>query len=113
LKIRQVEGYRNYDKSEFDSLSEFLDGDDDALEGVWTKQHSLQEFVDPNQFKSYAELETRLVRVLGLTSYVSTPGAEQPVVEAPPVLREVKAATVEEDVDESLSFFEALADDDR
>lgn len=112
LKIRQVEGYRNYDKSEFDSQSEFLDGDDDALEGVWTKQHSLQEFVDPSQFKSYAELEARLVRVLGLNSPTSTAGFEQPVVQAPPVLREVKAATVEEDVDESLSFFEKLADED-
>ena len=66
LKIRKVEGYRNYDKSEFDSQSEFLDGDDDELETVWNKQHSLQEFVAPDQFKSYAELETRLVRVLGL-----------------------------------------------
>lgn len=113
LKIRQVEGYRNYDKSEFDSMSQFLDGDDDALEGVWTKQHSLQEFVSPDQFKSYAELEARLVRVLGLNGSVSTPSTERPAVEAPPVLREVKAATVEEDVDESLSFFEALADDDQ
>ena len=28
IKIRQVEGYRNYDKSEFDSITPVLDGDD-------------------------------------------------------------------------------------
>ena len=35
LKARNVEGYRNYDKYQFDSPSEFLGGDDDALEEVW------------------------------------------------------------------------------
>lgn len=116
LKIRKVEGYRNYDKSEFDSQSEFLDGDDDELEAVWNKQHSLQEFVAPDQFKSYAELETRLVRVLGLDGSVSAPKtvlAVDNTVTEPPVMRQASAATtVEDDVDESLSFFEKLADED-
>jgi|TARA_R110002167_G_scaffold97423_1_gene257208 hypothetical protein len=116
LKIRKVEGYRNYDKSEFDSQSEFLDGDDDELETVWNKQHSLQEFVAPDQFKSYAELETRLVRVLGLDGSVSAPKtvlAVDNTVTEPPVMRQASAATtVEDDVDESLSFFEKLADED-
>ena len=116
LKIRKVEGYRNYDKSEFDSQSEFLDGDDDELEAVWNKQYSLQEFVAPDQFKSYAELETRLVRVLGLDGSVSAPKtvlAVDNTVTEPPVMRQASAATtVEDDVDESLSFFEKLADED-
>lgn len=114
LKIRQVEGYRNYDKSEFSSQSEFLDGDDDELETVWNKQHSLQEFIAPDQFKSYAELETRLVRVLGLSGSVSAPTvAVDNTVEEAPTMQAVKASTAEEDdVDESLSFFEKLADED-
>jgi len=116
LKIRKVEGYRNYDKSEFDSQSEFLDGDDDELEAVWNKQYSLQEFVAPDQFKTYAELETRLVRVLGLDGSVSAPKtvlAVDNTVTEPPVMRQASAATtVEDDVDESLSFFEKLADED-
>jgi hypothetical protein len=65
LKIRQFEGYPNYDKSEFDAPSALFD-DDDEIEKVWKQQHSLQELLDPSNFKSYAELKTRLYRVLAL-----------------------------------------------
>ena len=116
LKIRKVEGYRNYDKSEFEGASQFLDGDDDGLEEVWGKQHSLQEFVDPSQFKSYAELETRLVRVLGLNGSATTQPTDTVVdkideVEDAPALAEDKTPSVEES-DDNLSFFEKLADED-
>ena len=50
LKIRQVEGYRNYDKSEFDSASPLLE-DDSELEAVWKKEHSLAEIIDPNNLQ--------------------------------------------------------------
>jgi hypothetical protein len=66
LKIRQFEGYANYDKSEFDS-SEPLFEDDAKLENVWKSEHSLQEIVDPKHFKPYAELKAKLYRVLNLT----------------------------------------------
>jgi hypothetical protein len=66
LKIRQFEGYANYDKSEFDS-SEPLFEDDSKLENVWKSEHSLQEIVDPKHFKPYAELKAKLYRVLNLT----------------------------------------------
>ena len=65
LKIRQVEGYRNYDKSEFASPSALHEGDDTKLEGVYNTLYSLQEFLDPKNYKSYAELKTKLSRVLG------------------------------------------------
>ncbi len=65
LKIRQVEGYRNYDKSEFASASALHEGDDTKLEGVYNTLYSLQEFLDPKNYKSYAELKTKLSRVLG------------------------------------------------
>ena len=39
LKIRKVDGYWNYDKSEFDSAEPLLD-DDDALEAIWKKEYS-------------------------------------------------------------------------
>lgn len=66
LKIRQFEGYPNYDKSEFDSPSALFD-DDDKLEEIWKAQHSLNELIDPKHFKSYAELKAKLYRVLNLT----------------------------------------------
>ena len=71
LKIRQVEGYRNYDKSEFAAPSA-LNADDSVLEKVWKQAHSLQAFVSPDNFKSYEELEERLNLVLGITQ---TPAA--------------------------------------
>jgi hypothetical protein len=67
LKIRQFEGYPNYDKSEFDAPSALFE-DDGELETVWNSQHSLQDIVDPKNFKSYAELKTKLYRVLDLSS---------------------------------------------
>jgi len=65
LKIRKVEGYWNYDKSEFDSPEPLMD-DDDALEALWKKEYSLSAIVAPDQFKSYDELENRLNSVLGI-----------------------------------------------
>jgi hypothetical protein len=65
LKIRKVEGYWNYDKSEFDAPSPLLD-DDDALEAIWKKEYSLSALLAPDQFKSYEELEKRLNNVLGI-----------------------------------------------
>jgi hypothetical protein len=118
LKIRQVEGYRNYDKSEFESQAALLD-DDSELESVWKSEASLSEFIDPKNFKSYEELEAKLNRVLGLSS--STQGNREGIAqnvedsEPTPVLREApapKMQAVEEDEDEdSMSFFASLADD--
>jgi len=72
LKIRKVEGYPNYDKSEFDSPSPVAD-DDSAIEGIWNQQHKLQELVDPKNFKSYSELKAKLYRVLALDEEASAP----------------------------------------
>ena len=63
LKIRKVDGYWNYDKSEFDSAAPLLK-DDEALEALWKKQYSLEEFTKPSNFKTYEDLERRLNQVL-------------------------------------------------
>jgi hypothetical protein len=65
LKIRKVEGYWNYDKSEFAAPSLLGGMSDSELEALWRSQHSLNEFMDAKNFKSYAELESRLNVVLG------------------------------------------------
>jgi len=66
LKIRKVDGYRNYDKSEFDNPEALFD-DNDKLEQIWKQQYSLQEIIDEKNFKSYDELKAKLYRVLGLS----------------------------------------------
>ena len=65
LKVRKVAGFINYDKSEFDSLSELFSGDDTQLEELWKKQYPLKPFTDPSNFKSYDELKERLSTVIG------------------------------------------------
>jgi len=65
LKIRKVEGYRNYDKSEFDSPSQLFGGDEDLLKETYDGLHSLADFVDPKNYKSYEELKRKLIEVLG------------------------------------------------
>ena len=72
LKMRNVEGFRNYDKSEFDSPGPLFD-DDAKLEEVWKSEHSLQEQIDPSQFKSYDELKAKLDMVLGTKTVATDP----------------------------------------
>ena len=113
LKIRNVEGYRNYDKSEFAEVSPLLDGDDDKLEKVYESMFSLQEFLDRKHFKTYNELQAKLDMVLGLSGSTPAPSvktAEENVVEMPKQ-KEASAPKIDSD-DENLSFFEKLAEDD-
>lgn len=125
LKIRQVEGYRNYDKSEFSSQSPVSE-DDAHLEATWKKQHSLQEIVDPKNFKSYSELKAKLYKVLGLdgSAHAPTNTAEDSdaAMDFKPNFKEQSAPRIEEspapthsssndDDDDTLSFFKNLADE--
>ena len=126
LKIRKVEGYRNYDKSEFDSISPIADSDEE-IAVIWEKQHALQPFVHPSRFKSYDELKAKLDMVLNggsapkraeeidIAEDVGTaersfaakparPAAPKPVVK--------KDEVNFDDDDESLSYFSKLANDD-
>ncbi len=123
LKIRQVDGYRNYDKSEFDSSSELLGGDDDALEKTYEGLYSLAAFLERKNFKSYAELETKLNRVLGIGSTAPTTASameatddeipfEKPTPVAAAKPAPVAAAPAQDEEDDSLSFFEKLAEED-
>lgn len=118
LKIRQVEGYRNYDQSSFDTAAPIFD-DDEKLEKVWSKEHSLQEFLDAKHFKSYDELKARLNKALGFDGDMPSTRAESyKVEEVRPNSVHVKETAKEDtkapwsdDDDEDLAFFKNLADD--
>lgn len=102
LKIRQVEGYRNYDKSEFESPQPMFDGDEEKMEAVWKQCYSLQQFIDPKNFKSYDELQAQLERVLGTGSVkkVTESDDESPFIDAPKV--KSKASKMEADDSDDL-----------
>jgi hypothetical protein len=104
LKIRQVEGYWNYDKSAFSEPSQFKDSDDE-MEAIWKQTYSLSEMVAPDKFKSYDELSKKLDDVLGRVSRPNTPAPKEPVQQS---LSEVPKETVVES-DDAMSYFEKLA----
>jgi gp32 DNA binding protein like len=108
LKIRNVEGYRNYDKSEFDTVSAVADGDDDEIEKIWKNSYSLKEFLKPSEFKPYDELKKKLDRVLGVDGNFKprTKSAESIELE-----EEVTTDTSSSDNDDEMSYFSKLAAD--
>ena len=108
LKIRKVDGYWNYDKSEFETPSAL--GDDSVIESVWKKQYSLKEFTAPTNFKSYEELKTRLDAVLSGT--VSVGNVTDTMDDEPIVSPKVDTKPVEskqEDEDDTMDYFNKLA----
>lgn len=130
LKIRKVEGYRNYDKSEFESESSL--GTDDEIQAIWSQCYSLLKEVDASHFKSYEELKKNLEMVLNgggsaTRATETTPDAEAAIdYEAGKEATEAKAekpakeakgkkpvkeeATTEGEDD--MSFFKGLAADE-
>lgn len=117
LRIRQVESYRNYDMSQFDAPSSISD-DDAKLEKIWKSEHSLKEFVDAKNFKSYDELKKRLNEVLELNvapKAFPTKAAHMDDIDDDEV--PFKAAASRKSVpqadedDDDLNYFKSLAND--
>ena len=127
LKAKNVAGYRNYDSSEFARPDALLD-DDDALEAIWKKEYSLEEFIAPDQFKSYDDLKKRLDYVLGIKGTPNLQDQESIEEEeefrqqnraSEPVPQDLKdeldnltpSSSSTDDNDDTLSYFAALAAD--
>jgi hypothetical protein len=119
IKIRNVEGYRNYDKSEFASAAALSD-DDAEIEKIWSAEHSLADFMDERHFKSYEELKRKLEQVLNAAGApaqrAESADLDVPRAAAKPAAAVAKPAPKAEadfdEDDESLSYFAKLAADD-
>ena len=128
LKLQKVQGYWNYDKSEFDKVSPLLD-DDDALEAIWKKEYSLSEIVSEDKFKSYDNLKKRLDYVLGTktnrtenaeeTEYDNYSQIEQKRVAEEDVMQKleqsykaskIKSNSDDDEEEDPMSYFSKLAD---
>lgn len=124
LKIRNVAGYRNYDKSEFKAPSALYEADEVKLESTYNQMFDIAEFTDPASFKSYDELKGRLQVVLGeavggnavaSTANVSQTAEENVGRSAPEpeiVSTQAPAVGTEEDEDDTLSYFAKMAQED-
>ena len=107
IKVRMVEGYVNYDKSEFDPISP-LAGDDETLQSVWEKQYPLNDFLSEDKFKSYGELKAKLNRVLGI-------GIDDEEVVARTIVEDDEPdipSQASEESTETLSYFQKLANEE-
>src|SRR5210317_755183 len=114
LKIRKVDGYWNYDKSEFEGVSAVADSDD-KIKSVWEKQYALKPFVDPSNFKTYDELKEKLNRVISGTRKTETVESTDlpPKTNGSVKSQEVKSSpTSDDDEDDTLSYFSKLAEED-
>ena len=108
LKIRKVDGFSNYDKSEFITPAPLFE-DDSEMERVWGEEHSLEEFVKNDNFKTYDALKSRLDVVLGnvQTAAMSAPTTieqDVPFDGGSPI---PESSTSE---DENLDYFKKLAE---
>ena len=130
LKLKKVQGYWNYDSSEFDRPGPLLE-DDDALEALWKKEYSLAALTASDQFKTYEQLDNRLKMVLGQKSRPMvrdesyedesegrgsfTPNFESSKPPAPAVDFNAPDITPKsassEDEDDALSYFQKLAEE--
>ena len=102
IKIKTVAGYANYDSSSFEAKSP-LSEDDSKLEAIFNAQHDVQAMVDPSEFKSFDELQSKLNSVLGLDGSVSEPA---PVAEPAPI----PTAETTQSSEEFSAVFEAPAE---
>jgi len=125
IKIRKVDGYWNYDKSEFDSPAPLFT-DESKLNDIYTSVHSLSGIIAPSEFKSYEELKEKLDRVLGLQGSVSNSTAEsvaEDMEEVPwsnvntetvaeePVISSAETTSPQVEEDDAMDYFKKLAAD--
>lgn len=115
LKIRNADGYRNYDKSEFAEQSPISDSDE-SIEKTWKSLYSLSDLLKPENFKTYDELKTKLNRVLGAggVAGATAKSIEDDEVSSPKhrsvSVKKTAAESVSEE-DDDMAFFERLSDE--
>ena len=117
LKVRKVDGYWNYDKSEFDTPSSLLDGDDGQLETTYQQLHGLTDFLKEENFKTYDELKSKLHRTLTGSGVQGTVEKFTPAPKAESIAPATTApassdVSGDNEDDDTLSYFAKLADDE-
>ena len=112
LKIRKVDGFWNYDKSEFEGVSAIGDNDD-SIKAIWEKQYPLKPFLDASNFKSYEELKEKLNRVItGTKSTDTVENVDLPSTSTATVQSKDSASTASaSDSDDTLDYFSKLAEE--
>lgn len=94
----------NYENSEFDVESAFLDGDEDKIEEIYEKTFDLSEFVDVSKFKSFDDVAARFKDVMGRPyNWLKKEGLEEHIAEKESEKKHQESGRVvaEDDLDDS------------
>lgn len=108
LVVTKKDGFRNYDDSEFSAQGPIFK-DEDKMAKLFDLMYDLKAEVAPEKVKSFADLEKRLYKTLGVSAeaqkIVTKPAASTKPASRPPV----QEATVDDD--ESAEDVDALIDE--
>jgi hypothetical protein len=113
LKIRTVEGFSNYDASEFGSNEPLYGGDQNKLRAIFEKLYSLKEYTDPTTCKPYEELRKIYFEVTGEsdTSMLNVASIEETQFKSKQPKFETTTINTEDSGidDDDLAYFQRLA----
>jgi len=111
IKIRKVDGYWNYDKSEFEGVSAVAENDD-KIKSIWSTQHALKPFLAADNFKTYDELKEKLNRTItGVRSADTADKTDLPPQNGSAAKSNSVTSTASDDEDDTLSYFSKLAEE--
>ncbi len=120
LKVRTVDDYPNYDKSEFAEAGPIkINGKeltDDELEVIWNSEHSLLDIVDPKNFKSYEDLKKKFYSVIDervSSSKIETlkDDETEDAPEEKTLERNDTLSMLDEEDEDTMAFFKQLSED--
>jgi len=111
LKIRKVDGYWNYDKSEFETPT-VVASDDNAIKEIWAKQYALKPFLAVDNFKTYEELKEKLNRVLSGARKTETVDNTDLPPKSNGSAKSMNDSVDASDDDDTMSYFSKLAEDE-
>ena len=121
IKIRKVDGYWNYDKSEFEKPAPLF-ADEAKLNSTFSQVHSLSSVIAPSEFKTYEELKEKFERVIGGTSTSTAESVAEDLEEVPwanvvtetvasePVMQAAES-TPQVEEDDAMDYFKNLANE--
>jgi hypothetical protein len=118
--------YPDYAESAFEQKGALLGGDDNKLEEIWNRCHSLQEIIGEDKFHSYEDIQKNLNRVMGAAPRANSVQAQEKELDT--LAEEISDADVMSElanhykkktapktvssVEDAVSAFQELADDD-
>lgn len=120
LRIRKVEGYRNYEKSDFAGKTPLLE-DDDEMKVVWESENPLQPIIAPDKFKTYDALKARLDKVLKINTATKSDNSDskpdssskfKSTKSSSPPWESSNPEDDEDDSEDTTNFFKKLRDGD-